>query len=87
MYVYTYWIIMIVYMVWFYLYNILKRTKYRAKKDSSSYWDYKEVQGQGGYAKRDFLERCVMILVVVQEPKRDKISWTNASKPKNAYKN
>ena len=27
-----------------------------------------------------------MILVVVQEPKRDKISWTNASKPKNAYK-
>ena len=45
MYVYTYWIIMIVYMVWFYLYNILKRTKYRAKKDISSYWDYKELQG------------------------------------------
>ena len=44
-YVYTSWIIMIVYMVWFYLYNILKRTKYRAEKEISSYWGYKELQG------------------------------------------
>ena len=42
-YVYTCWIIMIVYMVWFYLYNILKRTKYRAEKEISSYCGYKEL--------------------------------------------
>ena len=57
-----------IYIVWFYLYNILKRIKYRDKKDTSSYWDYKELQGQGGYGKKVCLERCVMILVVVQEP-------------------
>ena len=56
-YDYTNWIIMIIYLVWFYLYNILKRTKYRDEKGISSYWGYKELQGWGGYAKRVSLEK------------------------------
>ena len=32
-YGYTYWIIMIAYIVWFYLHNILNRTKYRDERD------------------------------------------------------
>ena len=44
-YDHTYWIIMIIYLIWFYLYNILQRTKYRDEKGISSYWGYKEWQG------------------------------------------
>ena len=36
-YDHTYWIIMIIYLIWFCLYNILKRTKYRDEKGISSY--------------------------------------------------
>ena len=69
------------------LYNIITRTKYIGEKGISSYWDYKELQVcQEGFS-REMEQLCVMILVVVQEPKRDKISWTNASNPKNANKN
>ena len=60
-YDYTYWIIMIVYIVLFYLYNSLNRTKYRDERRSVVTWIVKNFRPQES-VQRGFLQRDGTIL-------------------------
>ena len=67
-YDYTYWIIMTIYVVWFYFYNILNRTKYKDERRSVVTWIIR-IAGLGRVYKEGFFREMkqlyVMILVVV----------------------
>ena len=55
-YDYTYWIIMIVYIVWFYLYNILNRTKKDERYLSVVTWFVKNCRPRED-VQREFFKR------------------------------